>query len=398
MATVMTGVLGKEDVLAGKEVRDVSKGLAYKYQSLNPVVALMAQMPKGRTAYNPKVEWTRKDHLPRWDEISAVTTASGTSIVVTPTNVSYFKVGDVVQIPQLSPAATETDIGVVTAKTTTITVSAIGFQSNGTTTQASFPTVTAGMNLHIIADASEEYSQRATMKVVQDVQEWNYVHFIRCSFAVGNILHDQQNYTGPEREERRQETHRDIRIQMEEAVIHGERYYRDGTNGRQFFSRGFRRFIQQGGGENILDWSAGLSEAQWDEFLLKGPCAAGIGSEKARFGYFSNELYLKILEIGKAKERIVGQVDMMGQNFTKYLAPGGITLYMKVHHLFTEDYEGAGLIIDPTRARLRPYGNQGVLQYHKDIQENDRAGVADEWRIIYSLEVDRIEPHAWIHA
>ena len=32
---------------------------------------------------------------------------------------SYFKVGDLVQIPQLAPAATETDIGVVTTKTTT---------------------------------------------------------------------------------------------------------------------------------------------------------------------------------------------------------------------------------------------------------------------------------------
>lgn len=397
MPTILTGTLTSDAVLEGKQVRDVTKGLSQKYVDLNPLTAILMKMPKGRTLTNYKAEWTRKDLLPRWDTISSVSGASGATITVTPANVSYFKVGDVVQIPQLNPAATETDIGVVTTKTTTIVVTAVGWQSNLAVTAATFPTVSAGMNLQIIIDASEEYSQKPAMKVTKDEQEWNYIHFARAPYNIGNIEADVKQYTGPERKERRSETHRNIRVNLDEMTVHGERYYRDGTNGRQYFMRGFRRFIEQGAGSNILDWSSGLNEADFDEYLQKGPCQSGIGS-KVRFGFFSDDLVLKILEIGKAKQRIVeGGTTVLGMHFNTYISPNGTRLHFRDHHAMVEDWQGAGLIIDPTRARIRPYGTQGVLQLHTEIQENDRAGISDEWRIIMSLEIDRIEPFGWIY-
>ena len=397
MPDILTGVLTSDAVLAGKQVRNVTKGLSMKYVDLNPLTALLLKMPKGRTLTNYLAEWTRKDLLPRWDTISAVSGASGATITVTPANVSYFKVGDLVQIPQLNPGATETDIGVVTTKATTIVVTAVGWQSNLKVTAATFPTVTAGMSLQILIDASEEYSQKPAMKVTKDEQEWNYIHFARAPYNIGNIEADVKQYTGPERKERRAETHRNIRVHLDEMTIHGERYYRDGTNGRQYFMRGFRRFIEQGAGSNILDWSSGLNEADFDEYLQKGPCQSGIGS-KVRFGFFSDDLTLKILEIGKAKQRIVdGGVTVLGMHFNTYVAPNGTRLHFRDHHAMVEDWQGAGLIIDPTRARIRPYGTQGVLQLHTEIQEPDRAGFSDEWRIIMSLEIDRIEPFGWIY-
>jgi len=394
--TVLTGTLGVEDVLQNKQVRDVSKGLYHKYLDLNPLTALLMKMPKGRTAYNPKVFWHRQDLLPRWDVISAVTTASGATVVFTPTTVDRFKLGDVVEIPQLSPGATETNIGVVTTLATTVTLTAVGWQSNLAATASTFPTITGGMNAHIINDSSEEYSQKPAMKVNKVAEEWNHIHFSRVPYVIGNIEEEVKQYTGDERPSRRTETYKDIRIQTEENMFHGERYYRDGTNGRQFFARGFRRFIQQGAGVNILDWSSGLTESNFDEFLQKGCCKAGIGSS-VRFGFFSDNLCLRLNEIGKAKQRIVeGGTTVLGMHFNTYVAPNGTRLHYRDHHLMVEDYENAGLIIDPTRARIRPYGTQGVMRLLTDIQENDRAGVADEWQIIYSLEIDRIEPMAWI--
>ena len=87
--------------------------------------------------------------------------------------------------------------------------------------------------------------------------------------------------------------------------------------------------------------------------------------------------------------------EKFGLQFVKYLAPNGITYWMYQHHLFSDDFAGYGLIVDPMAARIRPYGTQGVLRLLTDIQENDRAGVADEWQIIFSLEVSRIEPHGY---
>lgn len=398
MPTVLTGTLGTEDVNSAKQVRDVSKRLHYKYQDLGPLTALLMKMPKGRKATNPKVEWLRNDKLPRWDGIASISVASGATLTLVADNISYFKVGDLVEIADLSYTATQTNVGVVTTKTTgtsTLIITAVGWQSNLAASAATFPTTSAGQRLHIITDASEEYSQSPAMKVLQVANEWNNIGFKRAPFIVGNIQEDQKNYSGPERKQRKKETHDDIRIQFEEDLFHGERYYRDGTNGRQFFMRGFKRYLRQAGGQNVWQYNGNFTEAQLDEALLKGPCQASIGSQR-RFWFMGADLYLKVLAIGKAKERIVGQKTILGQNFQIYLAPGGIRIFMTVHHLMTDVYAGSGLLVDPTRARIRPYGTQGVFRYLENIQENDRAGTKDEWQIIGSLELDRVDPHMWV--
>ena len=65
--TAMTGTLGVEDVLAGKAIRDVTKGLFHLYTDISPLFQIFNQLPSGPTATNPKVEWTRKDLVPVWD-------------------------------------------------------------------------------------------------------------------------------------------------------------------------------------------------------------------------------------------------------------------------------------------------------------------------------------------
>jgi len=399
--TVLQGTLGVEDVLAGKAIRDVTPGLKYLYPNLSPLFRIFNQLPKGRVARNEKVEWTQKDHLPRWDSLTTTVAegSAGAAVTLIPTGNStkdeYFKVGDVIEVPTRAMAATVTNKGVVTAVSsdTSITVKPIGWQSNGTSTAMKFTATDATDKIHIIADASEEYSQKPTPKVTKDVQEWNYIQFLRAPYIIGNINLDEKKYTGPERNERREETHRDIRIQSEELMIWGDRYYLDGTNGRQFFMRGFHEFIRQGAGSNILtNWTAGLTEAQLFEYLVKGP---GMYGGDTKLWFMSNDLYLKVYELASAKQWISGEETRLGMKFVVLLAPDNKRYLMRRHHLFTESHQGFGLIIDPQYARIRPYGTQGVMRLLTEIQENDRAGIADEWQIIFSLEVDRIEPHGY---
>jgi len=402
MTTVLQGTLGVEDVLAGKEVRDVTPGLQHLYKDLSPILNIMTRIPKGPTATNEKIEWTQKDLIPRWDTLTT-SVATGSTATVIPTGdgtskTAYFKTGDVVMVPNGTMSATVTNIGVVTTVTanTSIVITPIGWQSNLAATAKTFTATTAGDKIHVIADASEEYSQKPTPKVTKDAQEWNYIQFQRVPYIIGNINMDKKKYTGPERNERRDETHKDIRIQGEELTVWGDRYYRAGTNGRQFFMRGFHEYIRAGAGTNILtNWSAGLTESQLDEYLVNGPGNTGIGS-KNKFWFMSNDLFLKVHELGKTAGRIrEPATEKFGLMFVKYLAPNGVTYWMYQHHLFTEDHAGYGLIIDPMAARIRPYGTQGVLRLLTEIQENDRAGIADEWQLIMSLEVSRIEPHGY---
>ena len=409
MATVLTGTLGTEDVLAGKKVRDVTPGLKHLYPDIGPLFRIFNQIPMGPTAKNPKVEWTTKDLVPRWAYLTTdvgESSSAGATVTLIPAHTEggsadteRFKVGDVVEVPgRADNGTTTTNVGVVTTVNTdtNVVVDPIGWASNDESTDLKFVATVTNDEIHVLSDASEEYSQKPAMKVTQDAQVFNYVQFLRAPYIIGNIQMDQENYTGPERAERKEETYKDIRIQAEELLIHGERYYKAGTNGRQFFMSGIKKYIKDGAGSNLLtNWSAGLTEADWDEYLVKGP---GMYGGNRKFLFASADLLLKINSFAKTKERVMGQKNVFGLAFTQYLAPDNKTYLIYNHHLFTNAYAGAGLIVDPEAARIRPYGTQGTMRHLTNIQENDRAGVADEWQILFSLEVSRTEPHGWITA
>lgn len=394
-ATQLTGVLGVEDVLEGKQIRDVTKGLfmIVDQNHLAPFLAVQSKkaVKTGRVARNPKIEWTQKDIFPRWDTV-ATGDSAGTTITIDVTNHSYFQAGDVVEFPEMTESSTTTNVMYVSSVGTdpALTFSPVGFQSDGSTARTC-PAATAGMKIHILANAMDEYSQKPTAKYVKDVQEYNYVQFLRVPYVIGNIEEEIAQYTGPERTERRVETMKEIKMSMEKQMIWGERYYVAGSDGRKYFMKGIWRYVEDGAGVNILTDASNVTESQLDEYLVEGPCKWG---SQRKYWFMSSDLFLRIHELAKNKERIVkNSINSLGLAVLEYLAPNGKRLYMVQHYMFEEYYEGGGLIVDPDYCEMRPYGTQGTLQLHQNIQENDRAGIADEWRILASLQVDRIEPH-----
>ena len=84
---------------------------------------------------------------------------------------------------------------------------------------------------------------------------------------------------------------------------------------------------------------------------------------------------------------------ILGVTYTRLQMPNNHTLYLYTHPLFEEVYEGAGVIVDREYFRLIPYGDNAMFTFHEDIQENDRAGQANEWQIICTCEPRMIEPH-----
>lgn len=413
--TVLTGTLGTEDVLSGKKVRDVTPSLQHKYKEITPLFRIFNKVPYGTTATNEKVEWTTKDLLPRWAYATTdvgISGSAGATVTLIPAHTEggsadteRFKVHDVVEVPgRADNGTTTTNIGVVTTVTTdtSIVVDPIGWASNDESTDLKFVATYTNDEIHVMNDASAEYSQKPAMKVTKDAQEFNYIGFLRVPYVIGNINLDGKKYTGPERAERKEETYKDVRIQAEENMIHGKRYYKDVSGvGRQFFMGGFKRYLVDGAGANLLyNWSAGLTEAQWDEYLVKGP---GLTGSNQKFLFTSSDLMLKVNSFAKTKERVIAgggskYLPKFGIVVTKYLAPDNKIYNIFHHHLFTNYYAGAGLIIDPEYAQISPYGTQGTMRYNPEIQENDRAGIADEWQIIFSLRVLRTEPHGWITA
>ena len=396
-ATQITGTVGVDDKLAGKEIRDVDSGLyeLVDQNNLHPFIAVAAYLKSGRTAKNYKVEWTTKDIFPHWDVVATGFNAGAadTACSVVITNADYFKVGDVIEFPEATVASGKMNQAVVTVKsTTTLTIhpldSAYGVCA-----------VAAGERVHNLSDSSEEYGTMPSIKLVKDVQEYNYVHFMRVPYAVGIFQMGTEQYTGEELAEREDETFKEIKMQFERQAIFGERGKYTATAGVKFFMRGIVSYITNAAGDNILDWSAGLTEKQFDEWFVEGP--GKFGSMK-RDWYVSGELLTHIHDWAKTKERILaaggsGGPDTLGLHITKYLAPNGKTLMIQQHHMFEESYSGAGLLVDQTHIDMRGFSENGSFQHHTNIQANDVAGQANEWRLISTIVVKRTETHGWMH-
>jgi hypothetical protein len=409
-STAIQGVLGVDDVQAAKQVIDMSPSLQKLYKNDTPLFRIFNMLPKGPTATNYKINWLTKDEYPLWNYLTTSVAAgsAGATVTLIPATTSggsadttRFKVGDVVQVPDVVVTDSVTNLGVITQVNSgvSIVVDPIGYDSNGDSTDKAFGATTANSEIYTLHDASEEYSQSPTAKVVKDGTEWNYINFQRVPYIIGNIEKDMKQYSGPERTERSDETMKLARRGAENALIWGDRYKiatGAGGNGAQFFMRGFWEYIRVGAGSNILsNWTAGLSEKDWDEYLTQGPCKLGYGGN-TRFLFCSTELYLKLHSLMKDKTGNLPEASAFGMTFEKYKAPGGKTILIKEHALFSNAHEGKGLIVDPTMARIRPYGTQGTLRLLRDIQENDRAGIKDEWQSIFSLQLNRMEPHGII--
>ena len=407
-ASTIQGTIGVDDVLADKQIIDMTPTLEKLYVNDSPLFRIFNMMPKGPAAKNVKINWLRKDEFPRWSYLKTTVGASGSAgatvtliPATTPTgaaDTTRYSVGDVIQVPDVIMTDSITNLGVITAVSagTSITVDPIGYDSNGNTTHKSFGATTATSEIYTVQNASEEFSLSPDSKVVKDTVEWNYINFQRTPFVVGNLEAEIAQYSGKERSERSDETMRYARRSAESAMIFGDRFKLPtgaGGQGAQYFMRGLWEYIRQGAGSNILtNWTAGFSESDLDEYLAQGPCKIGYGSNK-RLWFVSTELYLKLLSLMKLKVNALVEKKAFGMEFMQYTAPNGNKILLKEHAIFSNAHEGKGIILDPTTVSIRNYGAHGPLRLLRDIQENDRAGIKDEWQTIFSTMIRRIEPN-----
>jgi hypothetical protein len=81
-------------------------------------------------------------------------------------------------------------------------------------------------------------------------------------------------------------------------------------------------------------------------------------------------------------------------NFVQYNAPNGDTINITQHKKLVKSYEGAFFMADPMYIDFVPFSSLGAFQYHENIQDNDLAGVANEYRILFTLRTRFTDWHA----
>jgi len=396
-ANLISGDIGEADVLAGKQVRDVTKGfyMVYEKNQYRPILALQQAAAQAAQlkmrATNIKKEWTLKDFFPRWDTVSAITSGNGTgTIVLTPTTVALYRVGSTVMF--FGGSGGDTVYGVVTAVSTTITVESI--------TGDNFPTLAVGNPIYRYSDSMTELSTLPTPKNVKDSQEYNYVQFMRAPVTIGVFEMGTEQYTGDEEQERRDEQELEIHMNFERNMLWGERGKKTLSSKTAGFMRGTGRYTEVLGGDNILDWDGvNLTETQFRDWLME---STKYGSMTKMFPC-SATLFRKISSFSETKERIIAgntaagnSGRTLGMHFVNYMGPNGKLLKMFHHHLMEEQHEGFGQIIDIPFLDVMPFGKHQLFEYHEGVHDPDLAGVSNEFWSLGTLQVRRPEVNALI--
>ncbi len=386
--TVLSGVIDVDDANTSEHARNVTEGLHYYWNESQEASLLAWSSNRGvlPEATNVKHEWFEASDMPLWDVVATGAAAGATPQPVI-TNANYFQVDDIVEFPDVTPAsATQSNQAIITAKsTTTLTLAPIGV---GLTTVAAIP---AGTRIFNYASTSAELSTSPGTKSVEHVNSYNYPIFLRINYGLGIFEKGSKHYTGDQLKTRREQARRRIKKAFNRTAIFGKRdTFTDATSGRpQYMAGGAREFIDANASENVLDWSAGLTERDLDEYLIEGPLRAG---SPHRTWHCSSELFNEIHQLWKGKEQTNGpNTTEFGVNITRYLAPGGKTVDLINDENFTDAYEGFGMLIDHEAFKLVPFSEEGLFQYHPNMHDQDVAGVIHEFRIIGTFQVSRAE-------
>ena len=395
MADIITGVIGVDDVLQGKRVKDFTKGINSKYQDRNPFLAAQLHLSKAKKITNPEFNWLFKPEMTIFDATTAnvnVGGSAGATVALPVSEISTFRVNDTIYFPSVTAATTgHTVYGVVTAIADTAGSDGVGA---GTLTVCPldatkiFNATTSGDAIFNYANSQQGWGTPPDGKVVKNIQYTNYPQLIRAPFKVDVWQKGQENYTGmTEVAERKEELHDAIRRYMENVVLFGSGGYKtDSSGNKQYFAAGIKTQVSKGASGNMGTVS-GLTEAKLDEYLVEGPAKSGIGSKK-RLWFLGNDQFLRISTIIKAKEQITTRnVEIAGLTFMKYNAPNGTQMYMYNHNAFEGDLSEHSIIIDPSQVKIRNYREQGLLQFHEGIEARNEIGTQSEWRSIISVQV-----------
>jgi len=399
-STVISGDIGEADVLASKQMADVTPGVFKVYRKNQDAPTLAMQMALGtggRKVRNVLHTWHLKDEFPRWDNIASVVSgADGATAggVITVDNPSFFRVGNTLMF--FGGTGGDTVYATITAK-----ASGTNQLTLVTLTGGNLPTLAADNRVYRYADNFEELSSMPTELNVKDRAETNYIQFMRYPVTIGIFEAGTAQYTGDEMTERKEEQWDESRRSTERTILWGERGNPAGPLSRKAYTaRGIGRYTEALGGDNVLDWDGvNLTQAQWDDWLME---STKYGSE-VKLGMFSAALFRKIHSFSETKDRINAANSVMGRkgatlgiNFVNYMTPEGKIIKMHNHHLIEDAHAGFGQIIDQAAIDILPFADYPLFSYHPNVHDPDLAGISNEYWVIFTLEVKRPEWNALI--
>jgi len=242
--------------------------------------------------------------------------------------------------------------------------------------------ITADDNIFRMGNAMEEDSTAPESRATQPTKYYNYIQVFRTTFEGGiEELNEPKETNEDERTRKRRRKAVEHRLDLERALIHGER--NEHISDKRRLVGGLFQFLD----DQYEDIGGELTEEKFEEAL-----------EEA-FQYGTKEkILITSPRVGSeinlfARDRIETRSgeDFYGLKIGEYISFHG-TLYITTSHMFEKDYRNKAVILDMRNIDILPYAGYNTT-LRTNLQTNDRLGWLDEYLTMLTLRVRLEKTH-----
>lgn len=230
MATVLTGVVSDNTILANQRVIDMSDRINLLESDAAPFTRFLNKLDK-KPCFSQKAEWLADELIPRLTALAATAASADTTIGLTAGTGQYFRAGDVLRI-----ATTGENVAVTAMATDTAGVTR-GIGSQAAATAAS------GVDVVYVGNAAQEGATIGTLKQTKLTANYNYTQIQRHAYGATNTLAASQTYGGPDLKRERKKKLLEHLIAWEHTFFWGRRNLITSGTQPQGFAGGLSDYI-----------------------------------------------------------------------------------------------------------------------------------------------------------
>jgi len=342
-----------------------------------PTLTILEKRSATQRAGNPVFKHLEDEPLPRWDTLaqtlSSATQTNGGAGGFLPTNVTYFRPGDLVLIPTSSQSGGEY-LKVVTAAAGAsfiVVRNQTGDLINGgTAANAAFCLIVTNLN--------EENTDTRQIKTTQEAVQTNYCGILKTPVGASGTEEASDLYGGPDRSYQRRKMGSQHAFEQEGAFLFSKKSEQTGTGGsKERTTGGLVSWITT----NVTNANGTLTAATLETFCQS---IFRFGS-KSRVFLVSRRVASQLDLIAEGRIQTAPAADTYGVQMSRYLTTHG-TLMITTHDMLENDYAGYGIAIDMANIKKR-YTRNSEGTRDALLRTNINAPGVDGWIDEYLSEV-----------
>lgn len=366
--------------------------LVHQRESSYPFTAFMVKMAQERSLTST-VYWFDTRPAPETDVEAAdhvESATNGAAVSVTSTNPKYFKKNDIIEFPNVTPAAGYTNVGFITAVDTSTGVLTVRPHDPGLKLMAG----TTADAINILFTSFEQGSTTTVPTLTRPIRGSNTSTILRDSYQVAKTYENERFFGAPERARARAEKEIRHLVDLNKLLLFGKSITNDfdttyQTNARST-TKGFQNFITT----NVMSYGGALTSSGLFDMMtqIHQNSYGADGAMDRRLVFCSSSFLSAINKLTLSGIRFQNRATSWGASVTQ-IEWAGWTWDLVHDPTLTKFRPGYAFVLQPRYLMYKPYR---TTTFRANVQNPENDYVKDEFLTEANFKLRLEEVHGVI--